>query len=172
MKGIDELIQPVISIHQNTYKLTAYPTFHYHTSFKKPTLMETIGQYPPEILSRRGNVTITDKDGSQLMTYIRRQGVSAGSDGSVRYGIGGHSFCISDYSFTKAIWGSAQTVGTKKEIISLRVEHGGALGILLLLYAMSTYCQEDLPSPLTVYIDNSEVVRRGQGKVPRLGIRQ
>ena len=55
---------------------------------------------------------------------------------------------------------------------SLRVEHGGALGILLLLYTMAVFCQEALPHELTVFIDNSDVVRRGQRTVPKLGIKQ
>ena len=106
------------------------------------------------------------------MAGIRQKVASAGSDGSVKDGIGGHSFCISDHSFTTAIWGYAQTVGTAKEMTSLRAEHGGALGILLLLHAMYIFYQQDFPPTLTIYIDNSEVVRRGQTKVPRLGIKQ
>ena len=63
-------------------------------------------------------------------------------------------------------------MGTSLEMTSLRAEHGGALGILLLLYAMNIHYQTDFPPTLTIYIDNSEVVRRGQTKVPRLGTKQ
>ena len=87
-------------------------------------------------------------------------------------GIGGHVFCISDNSLTKVIWGYAQTVGTQREVTSLRAEHGGALGILLVLYNMYIFYQEVFPHNLSVYIDNSEVICRGQEKVPRLGIKQ
>ena len=55
---------------------------------------------------------------------------------------------------------------------SPRAEHGGALGILLLLQAMTIFYEEDLPRELTIFIDNSEVVRRGETLVPRLGIKQ
>ena len=55
---------------------------------------------------------------------------------------------------------------------SLRAEHGGALGILLLLHAMNIFYQESFPKEFTIYIDNSEVVRRGRNKVPTLGIKQ
>ena len=55
---------------------------------------------------------------------------------------------------------------------SLRAEHGGALGILLLLHDMNVFYQETFPKEFTVYIDNSEVVRRGKEKVAKLGIKQ
>ena len=55
----------------------------------------------------------------------------------------------------------ALTVDSKREVSSLRAEHGGALGIILLLHAMAIYFEETVPKELTVYIDNLEVVRRG-----------
>ena len=55
---------------------------------------------------------------------------------------------------------------------SLQAEHDGALGILLLLQAMNIFYQETFPKEFTVYIDNSEVVRRGKKKVPKMGIKQ
>ena len=55
---------------------------------------------------------------------------------------------------------------------SLRAEHGGALGILLLLYALYIPFQAAFPSELTVMIDNTEVIRKDTKKVPRLGIKQ
>ena len=121
---------------------------------KKATLMDTIRQYPPKLLSLLGKLHITDKVGGQIMAGIRQKVASAGSDGSVKDGIGGHSFCISDHSFTTAIWGYAQTVGTAKEMTSLRAEHGGALGILLLLHAMHIFIKKIFlpPSPSTLTI--------------------
>ena len=106
------------------------------------------------------------------MECLTSGAASVGSDGSVKDGIGGHTFCISDSSFTQAIWGHAHTVGSKREMSSLRVEHRGALGILFFLHALSIFYPHDLPKTLTVHIDNSEVVRRGKEKVPRLGIKQ
>ena len=80
-----------------------------------------------------------------MMHNIRCYRASAGSDGSVKDGIGGHAFAISDNSFTQAIWGHAHTVGSQREMTSLRAEHGGALGILLLLQAMNIFYQETFP---------------------------
>ena len=139
MKGLNDLIQPITSAHQNIYGHTSYPTFNYHKMTKKTTLMETIGQFPTDLLPLLCNTDITDTDGSLIMACILQEGASAGSDGPAEDGIGGHAFCIADYLFTKVIWGSAKTVGTKQEMTSLRAEHGGALGILLLLHVLSMF---------------------------------
>ena len=37
---------------------------------------------------------------------------------------------------------------------------------------MSVFYQSSLPHEITIYIDNSEVVRRGQVTTPKLGIKQ
>ena len=70
MKGVSDIIQPVTSTHQNTYGHTSYPTFNYHNMTRKTTLMETISQYPTDLLSLLGNTDITDTDGSQIMGCI------------------------------------------------------------------------------------------------------
>ena len=46
------------------------------------------------------------------MNNIRCYRASARSDGLVKDGIDGHAFTISDNSFTQAIWGHANTVGS------------------------------------------------------------
>lgn len=56
---------------------------------------------------------------------------------------------------------------------STRAEHGGSLAILLLLYALyNHFLNLPLPPSLDIWIDNSEVVRRGSTSVPKLGIKQ
>ena len=106
------------------------------------------------------------------MGCIKHNKAFAGSDGSVKDRRGGHAFCITDNTCTNIIWGSAPTVGSTREMSSLWTEHGGAIGILLLLHALYIYFEADSPAELTIYIDNSEVVRRGTHTVPRLGIKQ
>ena len=108
-----------------------------------------------------------------MMTAISSGNSSAGSDGSVKDAIGGHSFCITDKAFLTKIWGHARTIGIKKEMTSLRTEHGGAIAILLLLQALHIHFPHlPLPPSLDIWIDNSEVVRRGQKHLPKLGIKQ
>ena len=47
------------------------------------------------------------------------------------------------------------------------------MGVLLLLYGMHVYFPDlPLPQEIIIYIDNSEVVRRGASSLPPLGIKQ
>ena len=80
----------------------------------------------------------------------------------VKDGAGGHAFCILDNS----------TLGSKGEMSSLQAEHDSALGILLLLQTLYIYYQDNFLLEFTVFIDSAEVLRRGNEKVPRLGIKQ
>ena len=125
-----------------------------------------------ELRALLGEINISDEEGWKIMRCIQQNKACAGSDGSVKDGNGGHAFCITDHKFSKGIWGRAPTVGSPREMSSLRAEHGGALGILLLLHALHIYYQEEFPAEMTVLIDNTEVVRRGKEKVPRLGTKQ
>lgn len=59
------------------------------------------------------------------------------------------------------------------DMSSLRTEYGGALGVLLLLYAMCIfYLHLPLPPELKIHIDNSEVVWRGASNLPSMCIKQ
>jgi len=138
------------------------------------SLQATMLQYPPEILSLLlGHCPITDTEGQDIMEQLDLNNASTGSNGSVKDGIGGHSFCISTNIFTKNMWEHAQTVDHRKDISSLRTEHGGVMGVLLLLYAMQIfYPHIPLPLELKIYVDNSEVVRRGARDLPSLGLKQ
>ena len=172
MKGLDALLAPTIS-QGNLQDYMAYPLFDYHAMHKQDSLMATISQYPPELLAILGTLNISDTEGKTMMQYISANKACAGSDGSVKDGIGGHSFCITDNYFTHQIWGHATTVGTFSEMSSLRAEHGGALAILLVLYALQLHFPTfPLPANLDIWIDNSEVVRRGKTSLPKMGIKQ
>ena len=126
--------------------------------------MATIRQYPTELLSLFGGIQISDREGKGIMMCIQNNNASAGSDGSAKDGNGGHAFCITDNSFTKTIWGFASTVGSLREMSSLRAEHGRALGILLLLHALHIHFEAVLPTEITIFIDNAEVIRRDTHK--------
>ena len=134
--------------------------------------MTTIGQYPQELLSLFGGIQISDREGSEIMQCIKHNAAFAGSDGSVKDGKGGHAFCITDNTFTTKIWGCASTVGLCREMSSLWAEHGGALGILLLIHALYIHFETTLPAEVTIFINNAEVIRRGTHTVPRLGTKQ
>ena len=173
MKGIDDVLHPLQGIIAPPQSTIAHPLFQYATMTRLSSLQDTLLQYPPELLSLLGHCPVTDMEGHTIMTHLGLNTASAGSDGSVKDGIGGHSFCIATHTFSHHIWGQACTVGHTKDMSSLRTEHAGALGVLLLLYGMHVF-SPDLPMPheLIIYIDNSEVVRRGGCPLPSLGVKQ
>ena len=104
--------------------------------------METVRKYQQELLLLLGGPDISDEDGRTIVTCIHNYGVSTGSDGSMKDDIGGHAFLIPDNSITNAIWVYAKTVWTQREMTSLMAEHGGALGMLPVLYDMYICYQE------------------------------
>ena len=101
--------------------------------------MATIRQYPMKLLSLLGGLHISDEDYREIMKCIKYNGASAGNDGSVQDGKGRHAFYISDNAFILKIWGYVPTVGLQRGILSLPAEHGGVLGILLLIQALYIY---------------------------------
>ena len=139
MKGIDEVTHPLIGTIYTPSSSTIYPLFNYSLMSRKSSLHASMLQYPPELLSLLGHCHITDTDVQDIMERLGHNNTSAGSDGSVKDGIVGDSFCISTNTFTNNIWGHAQTVGHIKEMSSLRTDHGGTLGVLILLYAMHIF---------------------------------
>ena len=162
MKGTDDLLLPILDRTMVPAEITAHLHFDYTTMRRLESLQDTILQYPPELLYLMGKVKVTDEEGLELMVQLSANNASAGSDGSVKNGIGGHSFCITNNTFTKKIWGSAQTVGQTSDMTSLRTEHGGDLGILILVYAMYIhYPKISLPTELKVYIDNCQQTEQG-----------
>ena len=63
--------------------------------------------------------------------------------------------------------GAALTPGTKQEMTSLHAEHGGLVGMLLLLYALQAYIGPSVDPAnynVTTWIDNDEVLARGGSK--------
>ena len=67
----------------------AHLLFNYDTMTKHHSLLATISQYPPELQAILGALSISDKEGLEMMTYITNNKACAGSDGSVKDGIGG-----------------------------------------------------------------------------------
>ena len=57
MKGINDLLEPVTESQPNCYGYIAFHPFHYAGITKGSSLMETIGQYPSELLSVLGGLT-------------------------------------------------------------------------------------------------------------------
>ena len=109
MKGIDDVLRPLHGIIAPPQSTIAHPLFQYATMTHLSSLQATMLQYPPELLSLLGHCPVTDMEGHTIMTHLGLNTASAGSDGSVKDGIGGHSFCIATHTFSHHIWGQACT---------------------------------------------------------------
>ena len=103
MKGIDNLLEPVTGTHHNCVGFTTFAPFNYYAMSKGSSLMDTIRQYPPELIFLLGGVTTSDSAGGNLMRYIGCNRASARSDSSIKDDIYVHAFSISDNNFTQAI---------------------------------------------------------------------
>ena len=68
--------------------------------------------------------------------------VYSGSNGSEKGGRDAHAYGFTEGTTEGAIWGGySSTPGSKREMYSLRTKHGGAIGILLVLYAIQIYIE-------------------------------
>ena len=140
-KGSDHLMHPLGGGVSTLMGQLDHQIYENSTLKKQDLLQTTIMQYPAKISTIVGSASILNKDGCQMMVQLRVNNVTSGSTGLVRDSVGGHSFYISDSSFTKKLWSHAQTVNYKMDMSSLKAEYGGGgyLGILLLLYALYIY---------------------------------
>ena len=69
----------------------------------------------------------------------------AGSDGSVKDECGSHAYSFTNGREEGIIYGgAAMTPGSQEEMSSLRAEHGGAISVLLISYAIQIYLGTDM----------------------------
>lgn len=85
-----------------------------------------------------------------------------GSEGSEKEGIEAHAYSFTSGRMEGVVWGGAVvTLGCVDEMALIRTELGGAVGILLVLYAIQVQrCPSSLP--VTICIDNAEVLDRAR----------
>jgi hypothetical protein len=133
-----------------------------------PSFLAILSQYDTEYGSILGQVNFGEDQVRQIITLLQNGELYAGSDGSVKNGRGSHAYGFTSGVKRGDIWGGcAITPGTQQEMSSLRAEHGGAVGILLILYAIQIYMGPKMNgSKYTVklWIDNAETLDRGGGK--------
>ena len=103
-----------------------------------------------------------------------KQSISiAGSDGSVKDDIGGHSFYLTNNTFTRKIYGYTLTIYNGHDILSLRTEHAQGMCILLLLYKIQVFFEHmTLIESIIFFIDNQKVARRGCMNLPSIEVKQ
>ena len=111
----------------------------------------------PELLGNAQAEHISD--------LMRRGELYAGSDGSVKDGLGAHAYGFTSGRHIDKFWGgAAPTPGNEEEMASLRTELGGAMGVLLVVYALQIQRGASL-LPVTIWLDNAEVLERANNPI-------
>ena len=127
-----------------------------------PNFEDILAQYPPRYQAILGKHILGNAQADKIHSLLIKGDLYAGSDGSEKGGIGAHAYGFTSNKFLGPVWGGAAiTPGNVDEMASLRVELGGAIGLLLVIYALqiqrgaSTY-------PILIWIDNAEVLERAR----------
>jgi hypothetical protein len=126
---------------------------------------EVINQYPTKYKKLLGEATLGEAQVILVIKLLQDNQLYAGSDGSVKHGIGSHAYGFTCGKRSEIVWGGASiTPGDKEEMSSLRAEHSGAVGVLLILYAIQIYMKIVIVPKYSVniWIDNAEVLARGE----------
>lgn len=93
--------------------------------------------------------------------------IYVGSDGSVKNGVGAHSFAFTSGATKSSVWGgAAPTPGNCEEMSSQRSEHAGSIAALLLLDILFPVL--GVTFTVSLWVDNAEVVRRGKANIGAL----
>ena len=104
----------------------------------------------------------------EMVAMLKNNSVYAGSDGSVKDGCSAHAYDFTSGISEGGIWGGlAITTGSNQEMSSLRADHGGTVGILLIIYSIQIYVGHDVNTTdytIKIWLDNAEVLARGGPK--------
>jgi len=127
---------------------------------------------PPKYNQILGNISIPRDDGKAIMQDILLGTVLAGSDGSVKDSRATCGYVIMPKTKHKWVRGHGYVLGTPSLLTSLRAEHHGSMAVLLLLHMLSK--RWNIPHgtpPVTILVDNKEVIDRMTSGLPGLSIK-
>ena len=92
------------------------------------TCHEILCQYPEEYKTLLGSFILGNDQIGEIILLMKQGALYAGSDGSVKNGIGSHAYGFTSRKLQGKIWGGASiTPGAVEEMSSLQAEHGGAM---------------------------------------------
>ena len=99
-----------------------------------------LDQYDKRFKSIIGITTLREEQVQKFIALLNSGKLYAGSDGSEKDGRGSHVYGFKNRDKEGEIWrGSAMIPGSKTGMSSLRAEHDGAIGILLILFAIQIF---------------------------------
>ena len=102
-----------------------------------PRFQDILRQYPQRYRALLGDSLLGNLQVDSIHALLLEGCLYAGSDGSEKDGIGAHAYGFTSGRELGKVWGGAAiTPGNREEMASLRAELGGAIGILLVIYAL------------------------------------
>ena len=123
-----------------------------------PLFQDMLAQYPPRYQAILGKDLLANAQADNIYDLILKGDLYAGSDGSEKEGIGAHAYGFTSNKYLGMVWrGAAVTPGNVEEMASPRAELGGAIGILLVIYALQVQ-RGAATRPILIWIDNDEVL--------------
>jgi hypothetical protein len=134
-------------------------------------LSQKFDHLPKQFKDIVGDLQLPDDDGQSFLNSLKNGNAALASDGSFMEHLykGTHTYILvsKDTDFGQ-IKGSA-TCPHSDHMSSAPAEHYGAIAVLLILIVLLYHYEEDgLGWPaVTLYIDNEEVVNRGQNRNPK-----
>jgi hypothetical protein len=134
------------------------------------TLAAKFSHLPHKFQDIIGDITLPEDEGVQLITALKRGSVAMASDGSYMVDIkkGTHAYQIVDLDNDDVGISGAATSPDSDKMSSSPTEQYGAIAVLVVIIVLLYHHQEDGHSwpSVVLYIDNSEVVDRGNRKNP------
>jgi hypothetical protein len=157
-------ILPSSSIHSDYHDILKAISGH-------DSLSQKFDHLPIQFKDIVGNLHLPDDDGQSFLTSLKHGNAALASDGSFMEHLykGTHAYILvsKDTDFGQ-IKGSA-TCPHSDHMSSAPAEHYGAIAVIVILIVLLYHYEEDgLGWPaVTLYIDNEEVVNRGQNRNPK-----
>ena len=113
----------------------------------------------------RGIITFGEDQIWEIIALLKTGNLYSGSDGSGNYGRCSHAYRFTSGKEVGGMYGGAAlNPGSSHGMPSLRAEHGGAVGILLILHVLYIFIGDQVNSAsyhVDIWIDNAEVLERG-----------
>ena len=127
-------------------------------------MMEIIELLPPVYRQAVGTVSIPHDDGRAIAKVIQSGNTfHAWSDGMVKNGKGAHAYTIRTLNDDpqECLEGSSMTPGDPKSMRSLRTEHFGAFGIVVVVQIVCIrHSVTATTGYINFFIDNDTVIKR------------
>ena len=126
---------------------------------------------PSSYIAALGHISLPRDDGKSIVQAILNGTLATGSDGSVKDSTSTHGYMLLPSRKKHWLRGHGYVAGTPDLLTSLRAEHSGSIAILIILHMLTVrWGLDESTPPVTIRIDNKEVISRMDAGLPGLSI--